>query len=41
MQESKAKALKNSLESIDPMDHKTIKSINEETMNIKKALKVC
>lgn len=40
MQESKAKALKNSLESIDPMDHKTIKSINEETMNIKKALKI-
>ena len=39
-QESTVKALKSTLDKIDPMDYKTIKSVNDETNRIKKALKV-
>ena len=38
--ESKAKALRNTLEKIEPMDYKTLKSINDETTSIRKSLKV-
>ena len=39
-QESTVKALKSTLDKIDPMDYKTIKSVNDETNRIKKALTV-
>ena len=39
-QESTVKALKSTLDKIDPMDYITIKSVNDETNRIKKALKV-
>jgi len=39
-QEATAKALKSTLDTIDPMDYKTVKSIFDETNRIKKSLKV-
>lgn len=38
--EVKANSLKHALASIDPMDYKTVNSLNDESIAIKKALKV-